>query len=78
MKSIADSESSIWESMFRLMRISHKVFTKRWVFLGFSPWKPMITTSLDFISRLVALVPRPRVNLTRYHSAGESDRTSYA
>ena len=30
------------------------------------------------ISRLVALVPRPRVNLTRYHSAGESDRTSYA
>jgi hypothetical protein len=30
------------------------------------------------ISRLVALVPKPRVNLTRYHSAGESDRTSYA
>ncbi len=33
---------------------------------------------LDFISRLVSLIPRPRVNLTRFHSAGESDRTSYA
>jgi hypothetical protein len=33
---------------------------------------------LDFIARLAALVPRPRVNLTRFHSAGESDRTSYA
>ena len=33
---------------------------------------------LDFISKLVALVPKPRVNLTRFHSAGESDRTSYA
>jgi hypothetical protein len=33
---------------------------------------------LDFIARLAALVPRPRLNLTRFHSAGESDRTSYA
>jgi hypothetical protein len=23
-------------------------------------------------------VPKPKVNLTRYHSAGESERTSYA
>jgi hypothetical protein len=30
---------------------------------------------LDFIARLVALVPKPRVNLTRYHSAGESEGT---
>jgi hypothetical protein len=30
------------------------------------------------IARLATLVPRPRVNLTRFHSAGESDRTSYA
>ncbi len=30
------------------------------------------------IARLVSLVPRPKVNLTRFHSAGESDRTSYA
>jgi hypothetical protein len=28
--------------------------------------------------RLVALVPKPRINLIRFHSAGESDRTSYA
>jgi hypothetical protein len=27
------------------------------------------------IARLVALVPRPRLNLTRFHSAGESSRT---
>jgi hypothetical protein len=27
------------------------------------------------IARLVALVPKPRVHLTRFHSAGESDRT---
>jgi hypothetical protein len=33
---------------------------------------------LDFIARLAALVPRPRLNLTRFHGAGESDRTSYA
>ena len=25
------------------------------------------------IARLVSLVPRPKVNLTRFHSAGESD-----
>jgi hypothetical protein len=30
------------------------------------------------IARLAALVPRPRCNVTRFHSAGESDRTSYA
>jgi hypothetical protein len=30
------------------------------------------------MARLAALVPRPRLNLTRFHSAGESDRTSYA
>jgi len=30
------------------------------------------------IARLAALVPRPRLNLTRFHSAGESDRTSCA
>ena len=33
---------------------------------------------LDFIARLAALVPRSHLNLTRFHSAGESDRTSYA
>ena len=33
---------------------------------------------LDFIARLAALVPRPRLNLTRFHSTGESDQTSYA
>ena len=27
----------------------------------------VIFEPLDFIARLVALVPRPRVNLTRYH-----------
>jgi hypothetical protein len=30
------------------------------------------------MARLAALVPKPRLNLTRFHSAGESDRTSYA
>jgi Putative transposase len=30
------------------------------------------------IARLAALVPCPRLNLTRFHSAGESDRTSCA
>jgi hypothetical protein len=33
---------------------------------------------LDFIARLATLVPRPRLNRTRFHSAGESDRTSCA
>ena len=27
------------------------------------------------MARLAALVPRPHLNLTRFHSAGESDRT---
>ena len=27
----------------------------------------VIFESLDFIAKLVALVPKPRVNLTRYH-----------
>ena len=35
----------------------------------------VILEPLDFIARLAALVPRPRLNLTRFHSAGESDRT---
>lgn len=43
-----------------------------------TPWRNgtthVIFEPLDFISRLVALVPRPRVNLTRFHSAGESRR----
>ena len=38
----------------------------------------VVLEPLDFIARLAALVPRPRLNLTRFHSAGESDRTSYA
>lgn len=36
-----------------------------------TPWRSgtthVIFEPLDFISRLVALVPRPRVNLTRFH-----------
>ena len=36
-----------------------------------TPWRNgtthVIFEPLDFIARLVALVPRPRVNLTRYH-----------
>ena len=36
-----------------------------------SPWRNgtthVVFEPLDFISRLVALVPRPRVNLTRFH-----------
>ena len=47
-----------------------------------TPWRNgsthVLFEPLDFIARLVALVPKPRVNLTRYHSAGESDRTFYA
>jgi hypothetical protein len=38
----------------------------------------VVLEPLDFMARLAALVPRPRLNLTRFHSAGESDRTSYA
>ena len=38
----------------------------------------VVLEPLDFIARLAALVPRPRLNLTRFHSAGESERTSYA
>ena len=38
----------------------------------------VVLEPLDFIARLAALVPRPRLNLTRFHGAGESDRTSYA
>ena len=38
----------------------------------------VVLEPLDFVARLAALVPRPRLNLTRFHSAGESDRTSYA
>ena len=38
----------------------------------------VVLEPLDFIARLAALVPRPQLNLTRFHSAGESDRTSYA
>jgi hypothetical protein len=38
----------------------------------------VIFEPLDFIARLAALVPPPRQNLTRFHSAGESDRTSCA
>jgi hypothetical protein len=38
----------------------------------------VVLEPLDFIARLAALVPRPRLNLTRFHSAGESDRTSCA
>jgi hypothetical protein len=38
----------------------------------------VIFEPLDFIARLAALVPPPRLNLTRFHSAGESDRTSCA
>ena len=38
-----------------------------------TPWRNgtthVIFEPLDFISRLVALVPRPRVNLTRFHGA---------
>ena len=36
-----------------------------------TPWRygtmPVIFEPLDFISRLVSLVPQPRVNLTRFH-----------
>jgi hypothetical protein len=35
----------------------------------------VVLEPLDFIARLAALVPRPRLNLTRFHSAGESSRT---
>ena len=28
----------------------------------------VVLERLDFLARLAALVPRPRVNLTRYHS----------
>ena len=38
----------------------------------------VVLDPLDFIARLAALVPRPKLNLTRFHSAGESDRTFYA
>ncbi len=38
----------------------------------------VVLEPLDFIARLAALVPRPRLNLTRFHGAGESDRTFYA
>ena len=34
----------------------------------------VVLQPLDFIARLAALVPRPRLNLTRFHSAGESHR----
>jgi hypothetical protein len=30
----------------------------------------VVLQPLDFIARLAALVPRPRVNLTRFHEAG--------
>jgi hypothetical protein len=47
-----------------------------------TPWRNgtthIIFEPLDFVARLVSLVPKPRVNLTRFHSAGESDCTSYA
>jgi hypothetical protein len=37
-----------------------------------TPWRngttPVIFEPLDFIARLVALVPKPRVNLTRFHA----------
>jgi hypothetical protein len=35
----------------------------------------VVLVPLDSIARLAALVPRPRLNLTCFHSAGESDRT---
>jgi hypothetical protein len=41
------------------------------VFFSFFPWRDGTThilfEPLDFIARLVALVPKPRVNLTRFH-----------
>jgi hypothetical protein len=40
-----------------------------------TPWRNgtthVVFEPLDFISRLVALVPRPRVNLTRFHTEKE-------
>ena len=42
-----------------------------------TPWRNgtthVIFESLNFISRLVALVPRPRVNLTRFHGVFASN-----
>ena len=47
-----------------------------------TPWRNGTTHSifepLDFVARLVSLEPEPRVNLTRFHGAGESDCTPYA
>ncbi|MDT8321367.1 MAG: transposase [Xanthomonadales bacterium] len=38
----------------------------------------VVLEPLDFIARLAALVPRPRLGLTCFHSAGGSERTSDA
>jgi hypothetical protein len=38
----------------------------------------VVLEPLDFIARLAALVPRPRLNLTRFHSAGGIEATTLA
>ena len=54
------------------MLIDHQVGTQGWVRYQFkTPYRDgtmhVLLEPHDFIARLVALVPKPRVNLTRYH-----------